>query len=260
MSDAGAQREELSRKDREYCERHGIRDLPPASMRFRVSAELGIEEFLRGGEESWATLESALGQIGRPLSGFQSALDFGCGCGRVIRSLRSRAPHLALHGIDVDAEAIEWCKRNLAGAELFLGDGLPPLPFADGGLDLVWAISVFTHLDEARQFLWLDELARAVRPGGILLATVYGRPSWESSSCFWEGASPETVREIEARGFHFANTGADESLFADVFPDWYQMTWHTREYVEREWARRWKVRLYLPRGMQGDQDLVVLER
>jgi hypothetical protein len=35
MSDAAALREELSRKDREYCERHGIRELPPAAIRFR---------------------------------------------------------------------------------------------------------------------------------------------------------------------------------------------------------------------------------
>ena len=41
------------------------------------------------------------------------------------------------------------------------------------------------------------------------------------------------MRAIEARGFHYAN-GADETIFEDTFPDWYQMTWLMRDYGERQ--------------------------
>jgi hypothetical protein len=33
---------------------------------------------------------------------------------------------------------------------------------------------VWTHLDEARQFAWRDELVRVLRPGGYALVTLHG--------------------------------------------------------------------------------------
>lgn len=253
-------RSELERQDREYCKREGIADLPPPVMRFRVIGDCSIEAFFQGGEQTREVLESAVLDSGKPIEAFRSALDFGCGCGRVVRAFRRHASFLKLHATDVDAEAIAWCKQNLPYAEFSTNDGTPPLPYADGQFDLVWAISVFTHLDEDRQFAWLAELRRILRPGGMLLATVYGRPSWESSSVFWQDKPAAFVRSVEERGFYFANTGSDDDIFPDTFPDWYQMTWHTRDYVEREWARYFDIRLYRPQGMGGDQDLIVAEK
>jgi SAM-dependent methyltransferase len=253
-------RSQLEQEDREYCLREGIADLPPAVMRFRVIGDCSIGEFFEGGERTREALESAVLDAGKPIDVFRSALDFGCGCGRVVRAFRRHASFLKLHATDVDAEAIAWCRQHLPSAGFRVNDGSPPLPYADGQFDLIWAISVFTHLDEERQFTWLAELRRILRPGGILLATVYGRPSWESSSAFWQDQPVAFVRSVEEHGFYFANTGADDSIFPDTFPDWYQMTWHTRDYVEREWARYFDIRLYRPQGMLGDQDLIVAEK
>lgn len=253
-------RNQFQQEDREYCLREGISDLPPAVMRFRVIGDCSIEEFFQGGERTREALEAAVREAGKPIETFRSGLDFGCGCGRVVRAFRRHASFLKLHATDVDAEAIAWCRQHLPLAEFRVNDGAPPLPYEDEQFDLIWAISVFTHLDEERQFAWLAELRRILRPGGILLATVYGRPSWESSSIFWRDQPAAVVQAIEKRGFHFANTGSDDSIFPDTFPDWYQMTWHTREYVEREWARHYNIRLYLPQGMLGDQDLIVAEK
>ena len=253
-------RNQLDRQDREYCAREGIADLPPAVMRFRVIGDCSIEEFFQGGERTREALESAALEAGKPIETFRSGLDFGCGCGRVVRAFRRHAAFLKLHATDVDAEAIAWCRQHLPIAEFRVNDGTPPLPYANEQFDLIWAISVFTHLDEERQFAWLAELRRILRPGGILLATVYGRPSWESSSIFWRDQPAAFVRKIEERGFHYANTGSDDGIFPDTFPDWYQMAWHTREYVEREWSRLFDIRLYRPQGMLGDQDLIVAEK
>ncbi len=43
----------------------------------------------------------------------------------------------------------------------------------DGSFDLIWAVSVFTHLAETWS-AWLLELHRVLKPGGILLATFMG--------------------------------------------------------------------------------------
>ena len=250
-------RDRLDREDRAYCAREGITDLPPAAMRFRVIGDCSIEEFFDGGRRTRDALEAALRDAGQPIESFRRALDFGCGCGRVVRAFARHRAFLELHATDVDAEAIAWCRQHLPTAQFSANGGTPPLPYQDTAFDLVWAISVFTHLDEDRQRAWLGELRRILRPGGVLLATVYGRPSWEGSSDFWRHQPAEFVRAIEARGFHYANTGADDGIFPDTFPDWYQMTWHMRHYVEREWARYFDIRRYLPQGMLGEQDLIV---
>src|SRR5206468_8257505 len=50
----------------------------------------------------------------------------------------------------------------------------PPLAFGDASFDLAYALSVFTHLPEAIQHDWMDELRRVVRPGGFVLLTMHG--------------------------------------------------------------------------------------
>lgn len=121
-------------------------------------------------------------------------LDFGCGCGRTLRWFNGSEPHL--HGTDIDAEAIGWCQKNLHFADFEMNEGLPPLDYADETFDLIYAISVFTHLDEERQFLWLDELKRATKPGGIVLLTVHGEHARKV-------LPDEEAREVEQNGFKF---------------------------------------------------------
>jgi len=55
----------------------------------------------------------------------------------------------------------------------------PPLAFADATFDLVYAISVFTHLPETLQWPWIVELHRVIEPGGVLLLTLSGEGDFE---------------------------------------------------------------------------------
>src|SRR6187401_2942188 len=45
-----------------------------------------------------------------------------------------------------------------------------------------------------------------------------------------------------------------------TFPDWYQIALHTKEYVLETFGRYFDILDYLPCGMGGVQDLVVLRR
>src|SRR5205814_6468754 len=107
------------------------------------------------------------------LESTESVLDFGCGCGRVTRYWEGFAGAVA--GSDVNAAAIEWCRANLGFAR-FAQNGLaPPLVFEPESFDLVYALSVFTHLTAELQLAWRDELRRVLRPGGRLFVTTHGR-------------------------------------------------------------------------------------
>jgi SAM-dependent methyltransferase len=141
--------------------------VPPADLIVRVAGTPDVDWFLEGGRLGYETVRA------HAQPGPESVLDFGCGCGRVTRYWLSSGTEVA--GSDLNDDAVEWCRRNLPFAR-FEDNGLaPPLAFDDGAFDLVYGLSVFTHLPEELQVAWLHELSRVLRPGGRLLLTTHGK-------------------------------------------------------------------------------------
>ena len=125
-----------------------------------------------GRRDAWTVL-SMVEKYGADLTVMQSVLEFGCGSARVLRHFRY-IEGLWLTGTDANPMPIEWDRQNLSGIE-FNHNGLqPPLSYKDGSFDLIYALSVFTHIPLAWQGAWLDELRRVLRPGGYLLCTFHG--------------------------------------------------------------------------------------
>jgi SAM-dependent methyltransferase len=79
-----------------------------------------------------------------------------------------------LYGCDLNHAAIAWAAKHLPHATFTVNRIAPPLPYDDGRFDLVYALSVFTHLPEALTVDWLRELHRVLRPGGVLVLTTMG--------------------------------------------------------------------------------------
>jgi SAM-dependent methyltransferase len=106
-------------------------------------------------------------------------LDFGCGSGRTLRHFLKEAHEGEFWGADIDGPSVEWINRNLSpplhGWKSAQG---PPLGLEPGSFDLIWAISVFTHLPPMTSLQWLLELHRLLTTDGLLIATYYGR--WNS--------------------------------------------------------------------------------
>lgn len=225
--------------------------VPPPRLRHRVHGSTDVRGYLEVGRTCWSSIEALIRGAGHDPQAFHAVLDFGCGSGRVIRAIPSAGGGKIreLTGIDIDPAAISWCRRNLPGIRFAVVAPYPPTPLADGAFDLVFAVSVFTHLDEAMQFSWLAELRRLLRPGGILVASLHGEHhrSLHRRPCDM------------SRGFAFVE-GRTGLLKKDGLPDFYQDAQHTRAYVEREWSKFFAVLHYAERGMAGHQDAVVLRR
>jgi len=225
------------------------RVLPPALLRFKVRGSPSGTTFASIGRACANDIDTALRTFGRSLASSRSILDFGCGCGGTLLWLRDLAPTASISGTDIDAEAIKWCRENLPFANFNTNGALPPLLYEDASFDLVYAISVFTHIDEDYQFRWLAELKRIVKPGGTCLITLHGPGTWNEMPVH----DQET---LERCGFVFIRTDATRGLF----PDWYQTAFHRQAYVESKFAQYFDVVGFIPRGLNQHQDIVVLER
>ncbi len=102
-------------------------------------------------------------------------LDFGCGAGRVLRHfLPEAATTTEFWGCDIDAPSIRWLQDNLCPPlHAYRNDAVPPLPHADRSFDLIWALSVLTHITH-NWSAWLVELHRLLDDNGLLLVTFMG--------------------------------------------------------------------------------------
>lgn len=147
--------------------------LPPQRMMFTIISTRWAETFLVSGAKIVAAIEQALHTSGQSLAQFDSILDFGCGCGRLIRQLPTHT-HAKLFGCDYNASLVHWCQSNLPIAEFKINSLDPPLPYPDASFDFIFARSIFTHLPESGQRAWMAELRRVQRPGGILYFTTHG--------------------------------------------------------------------------------------
>ena len=155
---------------------HGAQDglpIPPPKLLYLVAGTADVAWFLQSGSLAASSMQDILAKNGITTSQFEAVLDFGCGCGRVIRHLSSWQT-TKLYGVDYNPQLIKWCQRNLRSAQFMTNDLNPPLSYANAAFDFIYALSVFTHMPEALQLAWMSELTRVLKPGGLLLITTHG--------------------------------------------------------------------------------------
>jgi len=105
-------------------------------------------------------------------------LDFGSGAGRTLRHFLAEAENGEFWGADIDRPSIEWMEQNLCPPlHPWHCSAWPPLGLEHGSFDLIYAVSVFTHLTDNSTAM-LHELHRLLKPGGLLIASYMGR--WNS--------------------------------------------------------------------------------
>jgi SAM-dependent methyltransferase len=214
--------------------------LPSPYLRRLVAGTDDEDWFLEAGRAGLGDLVPLVGD--RPQA---AVLDFGCGCGRVARGWRHH-PHVALAGVDTHPLAVRWCQRNLEGR--FFRCALDSaLPFADGEFDLVYALSVLTHLSVPHQERVLEELARTLKPEGRAAISLHGVANATA-------LPPELRQRFDAGEIVLSRYGPEGSNDVNAF--------HPHAAAIELFARRFEVEEFRPSGASGNppQDLYVLRR
>lgn len=104
----------------------------------------------------------------------ETVLDWGCGPGRITRHINSLMPSAKVTGIDYNMDYIHWCEENLQGNRFISNSIDPPTTLDNDEFDMVIGLSVFTHFSKELHYRWISELARILKPGGVVLFTTQG--------------------------------------------------------------------------------------
>jgi SAM-dependent methyltransferase len=232
--------------------------VPGEELIWRVTGARSLEHFHESGARSVEDISRGLAAVGSSFAEHRRILDFGCGCGRILRWLDDLEPGVELHGCDIDGEAIAWVAANMPDVHAVQNDGNPPLPYGDDSFDLVYNHSVFTHLPESLQDEWLAELNRITHPDGVLVLTVSGDHPFAGfrQSLLDAEADPERWDRLYDAGQMIYIE--DDGWVGGPFPDFYHSSFHPPRYVFEHWGQFLEIRAYIVRGALDFQDLIVL--
>jgi ubiquinone/menaquinone biosynthesis C-methylase UbiE len=122
-------------------------------------------------------------------------LDVACGTGHLLRMLGRALPGAQLYGADLSPHYVALARLRLP-RELdvsLLVENAEKLPFVDGHFDVVTSVFLFHELPPDVRVRVLAEMARVVRPGGVVVL----------SDSIQLGDAPELEREILAFPAHY---------------------------------------------------------
>jgi ubiquinone/menaquinone biosynthesis C-methylase UbiE len=159
-------------KNKRFLEKNPNVALPPDYLIFE-SFKLDYEKYFVGGKESAAWLKQEISPFLEPRN--LTILDWGCGPARILRHLPDVFDHsCTFFGTDYNEKSIKWCQEHLKGISFSKNNLTPPLSFDAEKFDVIYGISIFTHLSAANHTPWFDELNRVLKKEGILLLTTHG--------------------------------------------------------------------------------------
>jgi 2-polyprenyl-3-methyl-5-hydroxy-6-metoxy-1,4-benzoquinol methylase len=110
----------------------------------------------------------------QPFCTGKDVLDAGCGVGYGTSFLAESASHVT--GVDIDPESIAYAEQRYAAPNVaFLVGDLRALGLDAASFDAVVSFEVIEHLREQEAFV--DELARVLRPEGVLVLSTPNAPA-----------------------------------------------------------------------------------
>lgn len=159
-------------KNRAFLERNPGINLPPDYLIYE-SFRLDYEKYY---EKSRSTADYIVSLLSKHIEiDNLKVLDWGCGPGRVIRHMPDiMNANCRFFGTDANKKSIGWCRIHLPGVSFNHNSLKADLPYEDDFFDLIYGISIFTHLSEKAHWAWVDELRRVLKPGGLMYITTQG--------------------------------------------------------------------------------------
>ncbi len=195
-------------------------------------------------------LGRSLKEAGRDWDTLGRVLDVGCGYGRIVRELRNTVPADRIHVSDVIDEGARFTASEFGATQI----PTDPSQEWDGQFDLIYMVSVYSHMPRLAVADHLRRVESLLAPGGVLVFTAQGRDSveiFEPYKLYWL----DKDRVLDAL--------ADTGYYFERYPyyyDEYGMTFFTQEAMKRLVAESAPALEFVAchlNDLPGNQDLYV---
>ena len=197
------------------------------------------EEFFAAGKNEVGAVLGCVAELGVSVDGKSTALDFGCGVGRLTRAL---AEHFAeCWGVDISPTMIRLAKEfnhDLPQCRFLLNEQDKLEGLQDNYFGFIYTSIVLQHMAERYIRKYIAELIRVLRPGGVLvfqlpdrlrgsalarirakvavrarLKSVLGKPRGMEMHCIREASIRKLVQASGARVVDVRLTNSSEPSF-----------------------------------------------
>lgn len=151
--------------------------LPPHYMLFESFGKMDYASYFHKGKKSADEILELL-EKHHSLENI-NLFEWGCGPVRILRHIPEilAEKNVKVFGSDYNPETIKWDKKSFDNISFSKNELLPPLEYENNFFDVIYCISVFTHLDEVTELKWFNEIIRVLKQGGIFLLSIHGESS-----------------------------------------------------------------------------------
>jgi SAM-dependent methyltransferase len=214
-----------------------------------------VASYRNGATQFVDILQRSATEAGRNWDSLAAVLEIGCGYGRIVRELAKRLPASRISVSDV----IDGGARFTAAE--FGVQKVPPIEQAgetlNGRFDLIYLLSVYTHLRRDMVVANLRGVTAALKPGGVAVITVHGQGSAETAERYdqyWLD-KPRVLQALAQDGYYYERY--------PYYYDEYGLTWFTRAAFEKlvaETAPELTLVAYHPMDVDGHQDVFLYRK
>lgn len=241
-------------------EKGRIGPVPAVENIRRVNGPLATElnYWIGGATTFWQLDQLTQKYAGAGIRKIGRVVDWGVGCGRVLRQfweMGGGAPPARaadLIGLDIDPVNVQWCKDNIGDYGAFdLLHTDRGFDIESASVDMIFGISVMTHLSEANQAFWLAEINRILKPGGLAILTTHGEAYFLRF--------PRTIQMPFLEQFGFFDGMPDDAIGKEM-NEYYRATYQSTAYTRKNWSRDFEILDIIPGTNAFVQDYVILRK
>jgi SAM-dependent methyltransferase len=219
-----------------------------------TSAEPGKVASYRNGATAFVDiLQRSVTEAGRSWDSLEAVMEVGCGYGRIVRELVKRLPPSRIFVSDVIDGGARFTAAEFGVQKV--------APIERGELkskfDLIYLLSVYTHLRRDMVTTNLRGVVAALKPGGIAVITIHGQGSAETAERYeqyWLD-KPRLLQALARDGYYYERY--------PYYYDEYGLTWFTRGAFEKlvsETAPELSLVAYHAMDVDAHQDIFVYRK
>lgn len=130
------------------------------------------EHYFSVGYSALRCIKSAI--IAAEKKDVNNILDFPCGHGRVLRTLRADFPDANIYACDLERDGVDFCAKTFNAIPVYSNED-PWKVEIKSDFDIIWVGSLFTHFNQYNWDRFLQFFIAHLSPDGLLVFTTHGR-------------------------------------------------------------------------------------